>query len=152
MNNLSTGADGEPLPYDYVRFCEVLSATGCLYLPGGATLGCDGVVCLDNDPYASQSWCNGYGGVYGETAVNGPGCAFFYPLQFSMKFNPGQPTGLGLPHVRQSTNCPSPQGVVSLTSIVDPLLGTVQLTATTSSNSLALQSYVGCAVSVFVKK
>ena len=131
-----------PLPADYLAFCKAAHATACLYLPSGLNCGSAApwVYCYDDDPLITDSpLCGSEGGVLAPSW----GCYYFYPLQYSLNFNPGPPTAQGVYNVTQSANCPSPFVVT-----VDPH-GAVSLT----TSSMAFTSPTpSCVVSVFVMK
>lgn len=118
-----------PLPADYLAFCKAASVTVCLYSPSGVNTCQPSAWCADYDPLITdKALCTSEGGVFNSGDL-GPGCGYFYPLQYSMNFNPGPPTTQGQYNVRHTANCPSrftvtvdPHGAVEVTAV--PVVGT----------------------------
>jgi hypothetical protein len=136
-----------PLPADFVAFCKAATVTACLYFPSGVPLAFGSSAAVDTDPLViDKGLCSTEGGV--ESAS---GCAYSYPLKYSVNFNPGRPTAHGY-NVMQSVNCPSP-----FSDTVDPKSGAVSLSYKMSRGPQ--QPFVGpptfsalqsCVVSVYV--
>jgi hypothetical protein len=139
------------LPADFLAFCKAAVATACLYLPGVSLYGGSDpsgqpLPLLDFDPLITDPHlCTSEGGDANFTSTKVMlGCAYYYPAQYTLDFNPGQPTAQGYP-VTHSAICPSrfitytvdPHGAVSL-NVVSPLY--------------PLTSRKTCVVRVFVKK
>ena len=141
-----------PLPADLLAFCKAARVTACLYLPSRTHYMSTGPGLLGT--YEEDDWlitdqhlCTSEGGRanFGAGAKKYMlGCSYYYPTQYSLNFNPGQPTAQGYP-VTHSATCPSgfvkytvdPHGAVSLNMVnTNPPLGPLKT----------------CVVRVFVKK
>jgi len=140
-----------PLPADFLAFCKAAAATACLYLPGVKLFSAGSYNYLDFDPLITdQHLCTSEGGQpnFGATKQM-LGCAYYYPTQYILKFNPGLPTAQGYP-VTHSASCPSR----FVSYMVDPH-GAISLNVVDTSDALAwgpLTSLKTCVVRVFVKK
>jgi hypothetical protein len=138
-----------PLPADFVAFCKAATVTACLYFPSGVPLAFGSSAAVDTDPLViDKGLCSTEGGV--ESAS---GCAYSYPLKYSVNFNPGRPAAHGY-NVMQSVNCPSP-----FSDTVDPKSGAVSLSYKMSGSPQQL--FVGpptfsalqsCVVSVYIDR
>jgi hypothetical protein len=133
-----------PFPADFLAFCKAAAVTACLYLPSGFKMVYQGAYVWDmDDLITDQTMCTSEGG-----RPEGGGCAYYYPTEYNLEFNPGPPTAQGY-NVTSSATCPSP-----FENTVDPR-GAVSLDVLPNTNTvsyLSLTSLKTCVVRVFVKK
>jgi len=133
-----------PFPADFLAFCKAAAVTACLYLPSGFKMFYQGAYVWDmDDLITDQTMCTSEGG-----RPEGGGCAYYYPTEYNLEFNPGPPTAQGY-NVTSSATCPSP-----FENTVDPR-GAVSLDVLPNTNTvsyLSLTSLKTCIVRVFVKK
>ena len=154
-----TNGQPGPLPADYLAFCKAALVTACLYLPSSQALLCwshslanaPGTTgyCYDNDPLITdQQLCTSEGGILNARSAyyDGPGCSYWYPISYSLNFNPGPPTQ-GVYNVTQSANCPSP-----FVNTVDPRGAVTVAYPTGNPQTITVPSPQSCVMSVFVKQ
>ena len=154
-----TNGQPGPLPADYLAFCKAALVTACLYLPSSQALLCwshslanaPGTTgyCYDNDPLITdQQLCTSEGGILNARSAyyDGPGCSYWYPISYSLNFNPGPPTQ-GVYNVTQSANCPSP-----FVNTVDPRGAVTVAYPTGNPQTITVPSLQSCVMSVFVKQ
>jgi len=146
--------DNLPFPEDFSAFCEAAVATACLYFPSAVmylvTFGtsANAGVYVDYDPLMTdQQLCQSEGGVAGSSSQ--PGCNYYYPAQYNLTFNPGQPTaqGYSVTHVaicaRPFAYTVDPHGAVALN-----VPG--RSTPPSRPSVVTLPSVASCVVQVFV--